>query len=74
MINLEREKNELKKRIFEIKKENLYDLNDDDFFEKIKYMIENLNIYDERAIKSDFSYNLAHIDEYRPYAIQDYKL
>ena len=45
-----------------------------EFDEVIKTVIENFNLYDERGIKSDFSYNLSHIDEYRNYAITDLKL
>lgn len=74
LSNMERERVEMKKRLIELDGEDLNDLDTQEFDEKIKSSIKNLkSVYDERAIKADFSYNLAHFDEYRSYAISNYK-
>lgn len=49
-------------------------INDENVDSILKNEIEKLTIMDERGIKSDFSYNLAHIDEFRNVAISDYKM
>ncbi len=74
LSNLERERLEMKKRIIELKGDDISEYTSEEFDQKIKTIFKNMvNIFDERAIKSDFSYNLAHFDEYRSYAISSYK-
>lgn len=72
--NLERERLAIKQRIIDLNGEDLSQMTSEEFDENIKYVIDNFNVFDERGIKSDFSYNLAHIDEYRNLAILDYKI
>ncbi len=72
--NLELERLALKNRLIELNGEDLRNLTSEEFDENIKGVIENFTIFDERDIKSDFSYNLAHFDEYRNYAKSHYNL
>ena len=74
MNNLERERLAMKERLVEFNNEDLRDMNSEEFDENIRNVMENLIAFDERAIKSDFSYNLAHVEEYRSYAIASYKM
>jgi len=74
MNNLERERLAIKDRLVELNGDDLRDSNSEEFDENIKSVMDNFNVFDERSIKSDFSYNLAHIDEYRNYASSHYKM
>lgn len=74
-INIRKEREKIVDRIKELtKKHDIIEANDENFDIKLKNLMENINIYDERGIKSDYSYNLAHIDEFKKTAIDDYKL
>jgi hypothetical protein len=73
LSNLERERLEMRKRIVELQGEDITDSTSEEFDQVIKTIFKNMNgIFDERSIKSDFSYNLAHFDQYRSYAISSY--
>ena len=72
--NLERERTALKLRLKELKGEDLTKFSDEEFDNLIGNEIENFNVYDVRGIKNEFSYNLVHVDEFKNYAISDYKL
>jgi len=71
---LERERLAMKERLVELNIEDLRGLNSEEFDKNIKNVMQKLTHYDERAIKYDFSYNLAHIEDYRSFAIANYKM
>jgi len=76
-LNLLNERKVIQDRIKELNKIEI-DINDAEFEALIKTQIENMNkidLIDEReGVKGDFSYNLAHIDEFRNIAIADLKM
>ena len=71
--NLKLKRIMINKRLKKINGNDLSKLTDEEFNKEIKSIFESLTISDEKAIKTDFSYNFAHIDEFRNAAIADYK-